>query len=215
MKKLFCVAALFVFFAGCQDAIEDGQEIPVEVARGDRGADWMPEKRDTKKDPLPSNSDTAGFVVPESEEDEVRLFDGELSLKIPAIWIEAELTAMQRSVLLAKFQVPELDPRIEVTISSAGGGIDANFRRWHGQFAGGTKDEETIDFGQSTARVLSLTGDFTPGFGKPNGSDFALMGAAFPASNRDFYLKLTGPADKVKEMENEFRDLVRSATFLN
>lgn len=214
MKKLLYVVALFLFVAGCQDAIEDGQEIPVEVAEGDRG-DWMQKRSDTKKDPLPSDSDTAGFVVPESREDEVRLFDGELNLKIPANWVEAELTPMQRSVLLAKFQVPDLDPRIEVTVSSAGGGIDANFSRWEGQFADGTKDEDTIDFGTSTARVLSLTGDFTPGFGKPNGSDFALQGAAFPASNRDFYLKLTGPADKVKELENDFRELVRSATLVN
>ncbi len=191
--------ALVVCVAGC--APEPlGEDIPNQPADMIDSSDGL----------LPSESKTGGLELAEPREDSTREFGGKLRLTIPGSWTESEMTAMQRSVLLAKYT---MDGDVEITVSSARGGIDANFRRWDGQFVKKEKDEDNIDFGSATARVLTLSGDFSPGFGRPDRTNWSMLGAAFPAVPDDFYVKLTGPADRVKAVESEFRELVKTAEF--
>lgn len=199
---LLCLAV------GCADAGDEGTEIPVATAENPDA------RREARENPLPSETGIGGFAVGESPEDTTRVFDAKLQMNIPALWLDAELTAMQRSVLLAKFEIPDVDRAIEITVSSASGGIDGNFRRWEGQFTNSTKDEDKIDVTGAVARVLILTGDYHPGFGKPDGPGYTMMGAAIPADGRDFYVKLTGPKDKVKQIDRDFRAMIKSAELL-
>ena len=121
---------------------------------------------------------------------------------------------MQRSVLLAKYTVPGRHPDIEVTISSAAGGLSANLDRWRGQFSGADASERKVEFADATAVILRLRGDYHPGFGRPDRQDWIMLGAALPAPDHDFYIKLTGPADAVRQVEDEFRGVVSSARFI-
>ncbi len=194
---------------GCED-VDTGVEIPI-------ASDLANKQREAKDNPLPSASKTGGFAMPDtggSESDQSRAVAGQLQLTMPPDWQDAEMTAMQRSVLLAKFHVPDVHPDLEATVSTAGAGIDENFKRWQGQFTGADPKEETIDFDRSTASVLTLTGHFSPGFGKKNRDDWTMVGAAFPCRNGDVYLKVTGPADKMSEINDTLRKLIKSAKLI-
>ena len=183
---------------GC-DAPPQGEEIPTRPA----------ELGTQSTDALDSEIMTGGLDLPELKDTATREFE-KLRLTIPESWTEAEMTAMQRSVLMAKYT---MDGDVEITVSSAKGGIDANFARWDGQFSNSEKDEDNVDFGSSTSRLLIVTGNFSPGFGRPDRTNWSLLGAAFPAKPFDYYVKLTGPADRVKEVEAEFRSVIRTAEF--
>lgn len=192
------VISISLCLPGCADEPE-GEEIPTQTA----------ELGTQSTDALNAETSSGGLDLPDSSKDGTREFE-KLRLTIPASWKEAEMTAMQRSVLMAKYT---MDGDVEITVSSANGGIDANFSRWNGQFSGDDKDEDSIDFGSATARLLIRTGDFSPGFGRPDRQNWTLLGAAFPDAPTDFYVKLTGPADRVKEIETEFRNVIKTAEF--
>lgn len=192
--------ACIVVAGGC---VEEpvGEEIPTRAS--ELGA--------APSEALPSSKSDLE-VAKDQQPAATREFGGKLRLTIPNSWTAVEMTAMQRSVLLEKYT---MDGEIEITISSARGGINANFSRWEGQFAAREKDEDSVDFGSATARLLTLTGDFSPGFGRLDRMGWSMLGAAFPAAPEDFYVKLTGPADRVQEVESEFRKVIRTAEFID
>lgn len=188
-------ALVMACVAGCEQGAESEPEVPVAPADSSAKA--------AASDPKSGSAAGGATAAP-------RKF-GEFQLRVPEDWVEAELTGMQRSVLLAKFKVPSADPDIEATISEAGGGIDANFQRWRGQFSGGDASEDTVDFLNGTARMLQLTGNFRPGFGKPDRTDWMMIGVAMPGRENELYIKLTGPMAKVLDIEEQLRAMVQSA----
>jgi hypothetical protein len=189
---------------GCAQEEEFGTEVPVQTVGG-AGSNSEP--------PTPEAGVAAEGDASEAQETVSRDFDG-LRLSIPTSWEEAELTAMQRSVLLAKFKMPSLHEDIELTVSSAGGGIEANFGRWEGQFSDSQKEEDTLSAGSTDAQLIRLTGDFHPGFGRPDQEGWTMVGVAIASASGDFYLKLTGPADHIKQAEQQLRTAVKSSELI-
>lgn len=198
------IVLLALATAGCSDSDNLGAEIPVAPGHYD-------DVQAVQQNALPSFGQSEQTEGLPEEADGFREFGGRLRIQIPGDWTETERTPIQRTVLLAKFEIT--GTKIEVRISNTGGGIDGNFERWKGQFPGGQSSEEKVPFADQDARVLTVSGDFQPGFGRSEEPNSMLLGAALPSSPDDFYIKLTGPRDEVVKVIDQFKATVRTASF--
>ncbi|WP_339732591.1 hypothetical protein [uncultured Gimesia sp.] len=148
----------------------------------------------------------------------VKEFDG-IQFQVPVGWEQAALTPAQRGMISASFKIPQAGDGVKLTLSSVGGGIDANIQRWKGQFhlpPGEAPLQETIRVDHVDAIWLDLRGTFDSGPAINSGvaSDMRMIGVAIPRSPRDFYLKLTGPREQLLKAEEGFREFVKSARFV-
>ncbi len=146
-------------------------------------------------------------------------FDG-IRFQVPAGWEQITLSPAQQGLITASFKMPQAGNDIKLTLSSVGGGIDANLQRWVGQFQlppGETPLQESIRVDHVDAVWLDLRGTFDsgPAFDSAAESGMRMIGVAIPRAPRDFYLKLTGPREQLLKVEEEFRDFVKSARFVN
>lgn len=139
-------------------------------------------------------------------------FEG-LTLTIPADWTEQ---APASEFIQAEYTLTGPGGPARLTMSSAGGGLEANLERWRGQFTRGPNDpppqQETIPVGGADAVLIELVGTFRDGLGgggeKPN---WCMLGAIIPTGPANFFIKLTGPRETVVEHRNAIRQLVTSA----
>ncbi|WP_299468505.1 hypothetical protein [uncultured Gimesia sp.] len=145
-------------------------------------------------------------------------FDG-IRFQVPEGWEQVTLSPAQQGLITASFRMPQAGNEITLTLSSVGGGIDANLQRWGGQFQlppGETPLQESIRVDHEDAVWLDLRGTFDsgPAFNSAAESGMRMIGVAIPRSPRDFYLKLTGPREQLLKVEDEFRHFVKSARFV-
>ena len=132
-----------------------------------------------------------------------------ISFDIPETWEERPMTEMQRSIYGAKYGLPEYGKDLELTFSEVGGGIEANFKRWEGQFAGGKLRKEKISVKGKTVELIEVDGVFRA-FGDEQ-LDWGLIGAAVPGTGGDdVYLKLTGPRQDVADAREEVIAFIKS-----
>lgn len=103
-----------------------------------------------------------------------------------------------------------------------GGGVDANLKRWIGQFeqsdgssseAKAQQKKETINGFPVT--MVDLTGIFTGGgvaMGGPatKKSGYRLLGAIVETPQGEVFFKLTGPAKTVQAAQSDFQSLLKS-----
>lgn len=136
---------------------------------------------------------------------------------VPAGWQEAELSPAQVGIIAASFEVPEAGEDVSLTLSTVGGGVQANVDRWIGQFPdGGSPETEMLTVDGMEVTWLELRGTFSGMRGPFAGgadpkSDWMMIGVAFEGEPQDFYIKLTGPQAAVEDLEAEFRGFVESA----
>ncbi len=200
-QVLFVFLAYATFFShGCSSERSESQsDLPVREAEPVQSAH--------------SNSSVA--KIPESgfkEYDRIRF-------KIPEGWQEVPLSSAQQGMITASFKIPQAGDAVKLTLSSVGGGIDANLQRWRGQFqlpSGETPIQETIRVDNVDAIWLDLRGTFASGTAANSSaqSGMRMIGVAIPRVPRDFYLKLTGPRDQLVKVKEEFRNFVKSARFV-
>ncbi|QDT42462.1 hypothetical protein Pan241w_25460 [Gimesia alba] len=148
----------------------------------------------------------------------VKEFDG-IQFRVPAGWEQVALTPAQQGMISASFKIPQAGNGVKLTLSSVGGGIDANIQRWKGQFQlppGEAPLQETIRIDHVDAIWLDLRGTFDsgPAINSSVALGMRMIGVAIPRSPRDFYLKLTGPREQLLKAEAEFREFVKSARFV-
>ncbi|MBQ15545.1 MAG: hypothetical protein CMJ65_00330 [Planctomycetaceae bacterium] len=115
----------------------------------------------------------------------------------------------------AKYVIPSEHGEMTLTLTTMGGGIEANLNRWVGQFrlAPGEKPRrETLSVDGLKSEWIDVRGTFRSRVGNSPGphSDWRLLGAAIPTKPRPFLLKLIGPRSAVAEFGEEFRKFVRS-----
>ncbi|MDQ3009486.1 MAG: hypothetical protein M3X11_02100 [Acidobacteriota bacterium] len=103
-----------------------------------------------------------------------------------------------------------------------GGGVDANIKRWIGQFeqpdggsseAKATQKKETVNGLPVT--MVDLTGTFVGGgmaMGQPavKKTNYRLLGAIIEGPNGEVFFKMTGPAKTIAAAQSEFQVLVKS-----
>ena len=142
------------------------------------------------------------------------------SFTLPGGWKKAEPSSPMRK---AQLEVPGKDgaKSAEVVFFFFGGGqggdVQANVTRWLGQFSGG-KDVQKVEaeeFDGVKVTLVSTEGTMkaSPISGVPNDQpDFALLGAILEHSDGPVFVKMTGPAELVKQSRENFVALVKSGT---
>lgn len=133
--------------------------------------------------------------------------------RVPAGWRQAALTPAQQGFVDARFEIPEFGDDVKLTLSTIGGGVEANIERWIGQFRlpdGSAPTSEMLDVDGLQVTWVELSGEFQ-GMGQSPQAGWRMLGAAFDGEPRDFYLKLTGPEAALTELRDEFRAFVTSA----
>lgn len=208
MKSLssIVVAGLAGFwFCGCNEQVreESQEDVPIPVAKVE---DDTPQTS-----PLKSNADGDVFTRPEVVEIEGVKFT------IPAGWKRTDLASGQAGFISARFLIPVEDQELQLTFSTAGGGIAANFDRWRGQFQlepGIEPLEDLITLVDGQAHWIDLRGTYSAGTGFTSSdpeSDVRMIGVGIPLANTAMYLKLLGPSSLVSRITDDMRALVKSA----
>jgi len=136
-----------------------------------------------------------------------------IALTVPAGWTEKPPAS---EFLQAEYQLTGAGGPARLTMSSTGGGLEANLDRWRGQIQPGSNDpapqEETVRVGDRDAVIVELTGQFQDQMSSGGmRSDWTLLGAAIPTGPAHFFLKLTGPRTTVEGHRAAFRQMVATA----
>jgi len=182
-------------WAGCGPGTTGTSEAPIPTAAPLAQAD---------------NPDSStGTVLAESTE---KRFQG-ITLTLPAGWEERPVAS---DMIQAEYRINGPTGPGRMTLSSAGGSIEANLERWTGQFQPGPNDpapaHETLSVDSREAVLIELHGTFTDGFsGKGPQPGWCMLGAIIPTGPANFFLKLTGPQETVASQRAAFRELVTSA----
>ncbi|MEZ6132880.1 MAG: hypothetical protein R3C59_29780 [Planctomycetaceae bacterium] len=152
-----------------------------------------------------------------SEQPVVRLpgerqaFDG-LAFVVPEGWKETPLSDAQKGFVTAKFTMPAAGPDVGLTLSRSGGGVEANLDRWRGQVTATAPEvTETISVAGVESTLIDLTGSLAGGFGKEPITNGRMLGIIVPLPDQGYFLKLTGPADQVELVADDFRAFAKSA----
>jgi hypothetical protein len=131
---------------------------------------------------------------------------------VPPDWEEIPPT---RQFVLGEFTIPGDGGPARLTLSSAGGGMEANLDRWRGQFSRGPGDPEPqtseVTFDGQKGTLVELAGLFSDGFSREQNKDWRMLGVAIPIGDTNYFIKLTGPASTVTPRREEFLKFVESA----
>lgn len=139
-----------------------------------------------------------------------------ITLTAPAGW---QRKPPASPILAAEFVLPRSegdDADGRLTVSMAGGSVEANIDRWKSQFQ--PQPEETsqteVDVAGLTATVVDFSGDFNdrrgpfaPAVLRP---DFRMIAAIIPVNGQLHFIKATGPAQTIADRAEELDQFIRS-----
>ncbi|MDF2697872.1 MAG: hypothetical protein K0S65_6255 [Labilithrix sp.] len=103
----------------------------------------------------------------------------------------------------------------ELTVSAAAGGVDANIKRWAGQFGSVEPKTERRKPNGLDVTVVEIKGTFASGGGMMGGpttpkEKFMLLGAVVDGGDRQHFFKMTGPEKTVTAAKKDFDAFVSS-----
>jgi len=134
----------------------------------------------------------------------------------PAAWSVAPNPSKLR---IATYKIPKLptDPEdADLSVSQAGGGAEANIKRWASQFEGSPELKVSHrDVGGLKVTIVDGHGIFNGG-GMPGGPpsspkrNWALLGAIVDSVDPPYFFKLTGPEKTVTAARADFDTFVGS-----
>lgn len=198
--KYIVVCALTVFLSGCDEAYRP-------AAKENGAANSGPTRAPLQADPTDdANTGELGPVVAA----------GRVRLKAPETW---RRQPPRSQFVLADFALPKADGHDQdgrLTVSVAGGSIDANLQRWRDQFSGGVKqgDVKEIEVGDVKLSVLDLSGTyndqpgpFAPGVEREG---YRLLAAIAPVDGQLHFIKAYGPAKTMAAHEQAFFAFLRT-----
>jgi hypothetical protein len=136
-----------------------------------------------------------------------------LEWKAPARW---QVVANASTMRLATYRVPRAPGDVEdaeMSITQAGGSVEANAQRWVGQFdAAGQKTAKlgTRKVGALDVTIVWVQGNYSAGMTMDAGSrsGWALLGAIVATPGMPHFFKLTGPAKSVAAARAEFDAMI-------
>lgn len=140
-----------------------------------------------------------------------------ITLTAPATWSRAQprSTFIVAEFGLAKAEGDAADGRL--TVSTAGGSIEANIDRWKGQFSGAAKPptEEKLDTAVGKVTVVDLAGEFNDQAGPfapaAKRSGYRMIAAIIPINGELHFIKAVGPEKTIAAHAEEIKAFVRSA----
>lgn len=181
---------------GCTEQPKPAPEVPVPVAKG-FDVEIVPgasPSLSTKTEPYEAT--VGGF-----------------KFTVPADWQEQP---PKSQFVLGEFSLTGEGGPARLTLSSAGGGLEANIERWQGQFSRGPNDPEPrqseITFDGQKGTLVELSGTYTDMLSAGNpGKNWRMLGVAIPLGPTNFFVKLTGPQATVTAQKDAFVKFVESA----
>lgn len=142
---------------------------------------------------------------------------GDFTFAVAAPWTEAQNTGMMTKAVLAhpvEGGTP-MEAKFYHFGSGQGGDVDANVRRWVGQFEGTPEiKKEELEFSGTKVTLLTLTGTYLDG--PPMGgtktprADYSMLGAILVGKDAPVFIKLTGPKAAAAAAQASFKKLVES-----
>jgi hypothetical protein len=157
--------------------------------------------------------------TPATKDGEVlKLADGRIFLTKPPSW---RTVKPKSTIIQYEFQAP-LDAKetARVTIMSASGGIDANIKRWIGQFDGLTESDADVvkkEIDKTTAHIVELEGTYKESMGGPFApggptkklENYAMLGTILElADGSTVFIKMTGPKNIVADERKGFLAMI-------
>lgn len=143
---------------------------------------------------------------------------GEAKMSIPAKFKRVQ---PKSSIVSDEFQASKGDATARVTMMRAGGGADANIKRWEGQFTGGDQDArktEQMKLGKWDVYIVDINGNYAervgggPVFARKtvNRENYAMTGAiVIHPDGPEFYIKMIGPEEVVKANRKAFVEMIK------
>ncbi|WP_395752992.1 hypothetical protein [Prosthecobacter sp.] len=142
-----------------------------------------------------------------------------LNFKFESPWAEVQSTGMFRAGTLAA-KVEGAEKPLEAVFYSfpgAGGGgdVEANVKRWLGQFNGTPESKrEELDANGTKITLVTATGTYNDG--PPMGAktpreNYTLVAAIVPAGESNIFVKLTGPKEAVAKVTEGYKKIILSA----
>ena len=198
-----CCCGILLLLSGCADSGSGNAEAPpVATATSDTAPDESAEATSTE----PSGSESSE----QTGEATTREYAG-ISFDIPGAWDELPNQTMVDS----KYIVHTEHGDMEMTLTSMGGGIEANLNRWVGQVGQDPGDEptwSTVDVGGVESRMVDVRGSFNSRLPGQSGSqeNWRLIGVAVPLP-RDFFVKLVGPREAIAEFQDDLTAFLKTA----
>ncbi len=156
-----------------------------------------------------------------AEDHTILLANGKLALRADASWEEVRPRV---SLIQYEFRVPPPETAEapgRITVTAAGGGIEANIERWKKQFRAddvsrtenGSVEKKTIaglevHLVDVSGTFLDRRGPFAPAIERPG---YRLLGAIIPTpDDGTFFVKFTGPRPTVTENKEKFAAMIDS-----
>ena len=140
-------------------------------------------------------------------------YSQDLTFDIPAAWREDSNPNMVES----RYFINTPSGEVQLTLTSMGGGLNQNIERWVGQVKTegekATREKVTIA-GVSCPRV-DVRGNYHNRVGNDPGmkKNWRLVGIGIPNKSRDFFVKLVGPRDAIKDFQEELDQFLATARF--
>jgi hypothetical protein len=148
----------------------------------------------------------------------VKVFDA-VTITIPAAWKSEEPKSriVEREFSLRSDEANK--PKTRVTLMAAGGGVDANIKRWEGQFSNGNDAVvEKMSVAGQTVHYVKLEGTYkeTMGGGPFSGGktvmqeDYSMLGGIIEMKDgRQYFIKMIGPKSETKPQEETFKKMLQ------
>jgi hypothetical protein len=147
----------------------------------------------------------------------IKVFDV-LVLTVPAEW---ETQAPKSRIIEREYSLKtegDAESKTRVTLMAAGGGVDANIKRWEGQFSGGNDAKvEKMSVAGQTVHFIQLDGTYkeTMGGGPFSGGktvmreDYAMLGGIIEMKDgRQYFIKMIGPESEVEPQREAFKQML-------
>ena len=205
-RWLMLCAFAGLLLAGCYDGpAQDTAPADDRSSRGDPHAG------------MPSVAGTAGpaAVQPLGDSGGPLELDA-ITLTAPAGWQQMPPSS---SFVAAEFALPRAegdDADGRLTISTAGGTVEANIDRWKGQFGAQVKQapQEEIDVAGLKVTLVDLSGNFNdqrgpfaPAVERPG---YRMIAAIVPVEGQLHFIKATGPEKTLASHAGKIHEFIRS-----
>jgi hypothetical protein len=148
--------------------------------------------------------------------EDAKLPVGQFTFALPSPWKQGENTGMMTKAVV-NYQI-EGGSKLEAKFYDFGGpsgGIEANIKRWEGQFEG-KPEVKREDLEKNGTKVVLFTGTGTFLDGAPMSPQktprpgYTMLGAVLEGADSSCFIKLTGPKDEVAKMQEAFKKMALS-----
>lgn len=170
-------------------------------------------------------TEAAATEEPAAEPVPFSVAGGSLNFSQPGQWksVPPRSRMLEYEIKIPNSQEKGKDGRL--TIMGAGGSIEANVRRWEGQFSqpdgsATAAKEKKIEVAEMPVTMVDITGTYIETMGGPfsggkkvENGDYRMLAAIIETpESGNYFVKFMGPSSLVKENEKAFESMIQSAT---